>query len=346
MINPFYSLFPHAPTFLDPETHFFKEFLQKVQNLHTLKVLRGGSYICSRDGLERSVTFGSSANGPARIRPGARPGRVEKRNSPVSSPALPLKGLACKKRHCMQNSNVTANTGRLLKRLISGERPDSAPLEQIAEILATSEDRRLDRNLFDLIKRRLDEYRCSGLLPCVDSGETELTLNTAMLGVFRSGPNSSSPFGAGLPVPIYTAKGADLSNVERFLLRDGMWSPWADQWCGVERAAAPAAATPVTVAVSNPLPNTHLDHKVLATRLAGKYKGERTIADLHRRYPERPSIYYAAMNDDKTFNEAKFVSIAKDAGEYAGGSETPEGSSAVEAAMAGWGSPASKTKSV
>lgn len=158
-------------------------------------------------------------------------------------------------------NDTDAAAGRLLHQLLAGQRPDAAPLDEVAEVLAggVPDDKRTEAVVDVLLKLYAD-----GRLNLVDTGKKTYSPNLFQMWSFpRSSENSrqraaedqryggrsscsvSSPMLAVIGHPVYRLQRSELLKVkdilsgrQEALFPGGLWPARADQWCGVEAVEA------------------------------------------------------------------------------------------------------------
>jgi len=141
--------------------------------------------------------------------------------------------------------------GGLLGKLIKGEAPADAPLDEVAEMLAYDGAGGVDEERMSQINDLLPEWIKSGDLKATKAGSKEVTHSTAGVHSFRLSPSfwGGSPISGhhaqkppvGVPRPssltvdTLSIAAVDLaaSKVTGWLKAKALWPDVADQWCGV-----------------------------------------------------------------------------------------------------------------
>lgn len=150
----------------------------------------------------------------------------------------------------MTNDTDAAGTGRLRHQLLAGQRPDAAPLDEVAEVLAGGVP---DRQRTEAVLRVLHNLEARNLLNLDDTGQKTYSPNPCLMWSFplssgisrqreaedwRYGGSLGKPAPSQIPAniehPVYSLQHCELLKAKPLLQAEALWPESADQWCGVE----------------------------------------------------------------------------------------------------------------
>lgn len=229
----------------------------------------------------------------------------------IACPHLQKNRARNEQEHTMQNTPSAPNSSSLRARVMSGERPDTASIDDVSELLAMSEGGITDPARACRASNALSQYMKDGRINLVDTGSTRPVLNTfGMWIVGKDGGSKNSPFT--LEQKVFSLSWIELQKVRELLIRDNLWSSWGDRWCGYK------------VEVSEPLvdkstkANTKVRFQEFKRRIVGKFTGNIDSLHRHRNDTDRSQPYATAFNDDGSVNEDEFQTVAIARGEWKG----------------------------
>ena len=156
-------------------------------------------------------------------------------------------------------NDTDAAAGRLLHQLLAGLRPDAAPLEEVAEVLAggVPEGQRTEAVLIVLHKLAARE-----LLKLDDTGQKTYSPKPCLMWSFplsqetsrqrqledrRYGSSASTVAPNQIPEfivsPVYSLQHCELLKAKPLLQARALWPALADRWCGVDAVEADREVT-------------------------------------------------------------------------------------------------------
>ena len=253
----------------------------------------------------------------------------------------------------MNNETDAVKPGRLLQQLLAGQRPDAAPLDEVAEVLAGGVP---DWARTKTVEEKLLKLHGGGLLKLDDTGRKNYVPNPVFIGSFRQsntdlsyqqrrGEQARSDYASRVlsssserakttttallvGITAYSLRHSELLKVADLLRNSGNWPANADFWCGVGAVAAVVDPAPV--------PGSQMSLKAFRAFATDKFKGNLTSVFNDRNKADRKSPYKEAFNEDGTVNRDKFVAKAIERFEW------DEGQANLVAVASPWVSGAAK----